>query len=340
MQNFKDSEASYRQAVKVFEQHAKTSDIDVANVAEAYYRLGEIVYKKFEDVKLTGRNLKEVQAAMKSKSAYLTEAGPFFLKSVEFEVVEWTMRALYMIGRGFYDYADAFANQPIFGNKDEQMGTRLLILRDQIHPLYDRAMQAFNQNITWAKEQNIGGEYVEMSMQGVMEMAYKKGAVLEEAIQIFMSIQPPPGSSEEDKEMFMLVVEEENIQPLRERSMAIYEAGMKIAQQIGIGPSEWVDKIRDRLRELNPDSEMISARWEQWKPTERAKQYDEDGNEIIPRGRDPEYDRSIRRIQSILSMDIPVAEKIKQLNRMQMEAERAAKFEQERIDELRAKAGS
>jgi tetratricopeptide (TPR) repeat protein len=338
MQNFKDSEANYNQAVRVYEQHSKTSDIDAANIAEAYYRLGDIRYKKFEDIKLDANNEKSMGNLVRDKTKALEEPAKYFAKAIEIGVEEWTMRATYMIGRGFYDMAEAVANQKLFGNETERMAGKIKVL-SSLEKYYERAMQYFGQNIEWAKGQNLSGEYIEMSMQAMIEMAFKKGHILEEVGLLFKNSPVPKGLSAEEVEFYTMELEERYLKAL-DAAMPKYEEALAIAKEIGIGPSEWVDRTRDRLREINPESDAINLQWAQWKPSERAKQFDEDGNEIIPRGKDPEYDRSIRRIQSILTMNIPVAEKIKQLNRMQMEAERAIVLEQERINELKAKSGS
>jgi hypothetical protein len=123
-------------------------------------------------------------------------------------------------------------------------------------------------------------------------------------------------------------------------AMPVYERGMKLAQDIGVAESEWIERIRDRLRAINPESEMIDIKLVAWKPTEAPKEYDEHGNEIAPRGRDDEYERSKRRIANIMTMDISVEDKISQLNRIKMEAERNIVLEQEKIDRLKERSGS
>jgi hypothetical protein len=338
MQNYRESEANYNQAVKVAEQHANTSDIDAGNIAEAYYRLGEIRYRRFTDIKLDAPNEKAMGNLVKDKTKALEDPAKYFAKAIEIGVEEWTMRATYMIGRGFYDMAEAVANQKLFGNETERMAGKIKVL-SSLEKYYERAMQYFGQNIEWAKDQNLSGEYIEMSMQAMMEMAYKKGYILEEVGLLFKNSPIPKELKGDDREFYEMELEE-RYQKAREAAMPKYEEALNIAKEIGIGPSEWVDKIRERLREINAESEAINLQWAQWKPKERAKQFDADGNEIVPRGRDPEYDKNMRRIQSILAMDISVADKIKQLNRIQMEAERAIQIEQEIVNELKSKSGS
>jgi len=334
MENYRESESSYNMAIRIYEQHAKTADIDVANVAQAYYRLGEIKYRTFTDIKLDARNEREMNNRVRDKTKALEEPARLFAKAIELGVEEWTMRSTYMIGRGFYDMADAVANQTLFGNEVERMGGKIKVL-SSLERYYDRAMEYFYQNITWAKEQNLSGEYIEASMQAIMEMAFKKGQILEEVGLLFKNSPVPKGLSEDEREYYVMELEERYLKAL-DAAMPKYEDGMKLAKDIGIGPSEWVDKIRERLRTINPESEYIDVEIVAWKPAERAKQYDAEGNEIAPRSRDGELNRSLDRINRIMSMDIPVDEKISQLNRIRMEAERNIVMEEERIKNLKS----
>ncbi|GBU20649.1 hypothetical protein R80B4_00528 [Fibrobacteres bacterium R8-0-B4] len=338
MQNFTDSKNNYDKAVKIYEQYSKTSDIDVANVAEAYFRVGEIFYKKFEDIKLVAKNEKEMVGVLKQKTKALEEPAKYFAKAIELGVEEWTMRATYMIGKGFYDMAEAVANQTLFGNAEEQMGGKIKVL-SSLDKYYDKAMEYFGQNIAWAKEQNLKGEYIEMSMQAMMEMAYKKGDILEQVGLLFKNAPVPKQLTGEEREFYVMELEERYLKA-QDAAMPVYENGMKMAKEIGIANSPWIDRIRERLAAINPESEWKDVQIVEWKPKERVKQYDAEGKEIVSKGRDPEFDRGMRRIDDIVKRDIGVDEKVKQLNRIQMEAERNIQLEEQRISDLKAKSGS
>jgi len=338
MQNYKESSVNYNKAIKIYEQHGKTSNIDVANVAEAYFRMGEIQYRKFEEIKLDAKSEKEMGARIKSKTGELTALAPYFAKAIEIGVEEWTMRATYMIGKGFYDMADAVANQTLFGNEMEKMAGKIKVL-STLDKYYDKAMEYFGQNIQWAKEQNLKGEYIEMSMQAIMEMAYKKGEILEEVGLLFKNSPVPKGISEEEKEYYLEQLEFKYLEAL-DAAIPAYENGMKLAKEIGIANSPWIDRLREKLAQHKSDSEWKDIQITEWKPAERAKQYDADGNEIVQRKKDPDYDRAMRSIQNIIKMDISVNDKIEQLSRIQREAERNIGLEEEKISELKSKSGS
>ncbi|MCL2689437.1 MAG: tetratricopeptide repeat protein [Chitinispirillia bacterium] len=335
MGNMRDAEKAYLDAIKIYEQYSKTSDIDVANVAQAYFMLGEIIYKRFDDTKLAGRNEREVANSMRQKTAILTDAGRRYAEAVSLGVEEWTLRATYMLGKGFYDLEVAFANQPLFGNEMQKLATRMGMLSTR-EKFYDEAIQSFGRNIGWAKEWNIKDDYIEKSMQAIMEMAYRKGAIVEELARLFKSAPVPPGLSEEELEYYTDMVEEKFLE-LLDAALPKYEEAMMLARDIGIASSPWIDSIKARILDINPASEAVNIVIVQWVPEERV---DEDGN-VIPSGpRDPELDRNIRRIGNIMTMNIGVDEKISQLQRIKMEADRNILMEQERINELRKRAGN
>jgi hypothetical protein len=234
--------------------------------------------------------------------------------------------------------AEAVANQTLFGNEVEKMGGKIKVL-SSLDKYYDKAMEYFGQNIAWAKEQNLKGEYIEMSMQAMMEMAYKKGSILEEVGLLFKNSPVPKELQGEEREFYVMELEERYLKA-QDAAMPVYENGMKLAKEIGIANSPWIDRIRERLAVINPESEWKDVQIVEWKPKERPKQYDAEGNEIASRGRDPEFDRGMRRIDGIMKMDNNVEEKIKQLNRIQMDAERNIVLEEQKISDLKAKSGS
>jgi len=54
-----------------------------------------------------------------------------------------------------------------------------------------------------------------------------------------------------------------------------------------------------------------------------------------PQFHDDTYLRNMKRIQNIVQMEIPLDDKIKQLNRIETEAQRAVSEEEEKIQELK-----
>ena len=129
-----------------------------------------------------------------------------------------------------------------------------------------------------------------------------------------------------------------------------YEDGIQAAKELGIANSQWLEKIRERIREINPSSEALNVVITEWTP-KQVPQSQVAGGSSAKAGsggalassqggpRDEQFESSMRRIQNIMRMQIPVEEKIKQLNRIEMDAKRNIVLEEERINELKGQIG-
>jgi tetratricopeptide (TPR) repeat protein len=257
IQSFSEAESKYNAAIQIYERHRGKSNIDPANVAQAYFKIGEIHYKKFENITLTAKNENEMADVVKQKIKALEEPAKYFAKVIELGADEWTMRAYYMIGKGFYDMAEAVAGQPLFGNEIEQLGGKIKIL-SSLDKYYDKAMDYFKQNIIRAKKRNLKGEYIELSKQTIMEIAYKKGANLEKAGLLLKYAPMPKELAKEDTSTFRRELEAKYLKS-QDAAVPMYENGMKLAMTLGIVESPWIDRIRKRLSELNPASQWIDV---------------------------------------------------------------------------------
>jgi hypothetical protein len=257
IQNFSEAEYKYGAAVQIYERDRKKNSFDVNNIARAYFMIGVIHYKKFDDIALTAKNEKELGDVMMQKNKALEEPVKYFAKTIEIGAEMWTARACYMIGKGFYDMAEAMANRPLFGNENEQHSGKIMALTSPA-PYYDKATDYFKQNIIRAKKRNLKNEYIEFSMQTIMEIAYKKGANLEK-IGLLLKYAPMPKElAKEDTITFRRELEAKYLKS-QDAAVPMYENGMKLAMTLGIVESPWTDRIRKRLSELNPASKWIDV---------------------------------------------------------------------------------
>jgi tetratricopeptide (TPR) repeat protein len=222
---------------------------DYVAASAAYFRAGEICYKTFEDIKLTARNADEVAGLIKSKTAALTDAAKYFGKVMGLGSGVWTIRATYMVGKGFYDMAEAVAGQTLFGNSEvEKMAEKVKIL-SSLDKYYDKAIEYFGQNIAFAKKHNLKDEYVEKSMQAMMEMVYRKGEILEQVGLVFKNSPIPDGLAGDGRKIYEKELEGRYIQAL-DAAKPVYENGLKIAKENDIKKSPWLDRIRERLKAI------------------------------------------------------------------------------------------
>jgi cellulose synthase operon protein C len=348
MGNFTEAEKDYLMAVSVYEKFHKQSDIDVGNVAEAYYKIGDIYYEKFTRIKLEGKNEKEVKDKVAAKTKALEDAAKQFAKAIEIGVEEWTIRATFKIGQGFSDMAEAVSNQTLFGRADEKIGAKVKIL-SSLDKYYSKAQEYYYKNIGWAHEQNISSPYIDTSIDKFMEMMYRKGDIMEEVGRILKTAPIPSNLDSQEKDAYRELLEEKWLQAL-DAALPKYREVIMAAKDLGIVQNQWLDKAKARISEIKPGDESLDLQWEQWKP--KPKPVAEDNNEtntndVIGKdgsssrplleidNADEDTKRVLRRIKNIVDMGIPMDDKIKQLNRIEMETNRNIELEQQKISELK-----
>lgn len=339
MKKYDAAEKNYEMATSVYEKFKTGNDIDVGSIAQAYYKLGEIKYADFTKVKLITSKEKEIKNLIKEKTKALEAPAKYFAKAIEIGVAEWTVRATYMIGMGFFDMAEAVSNQSLFGSAEQKIAGKIRIL-SSLDKYYEKAEEYFYKNIEWAHNQNIKGDYVLKSIDRFSEMLYRRGWIMEQVGIEFSGAPIPKGLSEEEQTAYRELLEEKKLQSM-DAALPKYEEGLKGAQELKLGSNEWLDKIKERIREINPSSEALAIEVQEWKPSDVVAQPG-DQNSGNARGStknatDGEYERNVRRIQNILKMQISVDEKVKQLNRVEMEAKRNIVFEEEKIKEIKEK---
>lgn len=343
LEKFNDAEKNYSMAVSVYEKFNKEADIDIASIAKSYFKIGEIRYKEFEKIQLVSKSEKAMKNLIKDKTKALEEPAKQFAKAIELGVAEWTMRATHMIGMGFVDMADAVDNQTLFGSAEQKIASKIRIL-SSLDKYYEKAQEYFYKNIDWAHTQNIKGEYIEKSIDRFMEMLYRRGYIMEQVGVEFSSAPIPRGLSEEEEMAYRELLEEKRLESM-DAALPKYEEGLRVAQSLGIAQSEWIEKLKERIREINPSSEVLNIQITEWVPEQQtqtvAQVGSSEGGELATTAsaRDEEFDNSMRRIQNIMNMDISIEEKIKQLNRIETDAKRNIVLEEEKIKNLKEQVG-
>ena len=344
MNNLTEAEKDYQMAGSVYEKFHKGSDIDVGDIAEAYYKIGDIYYGKFTQLQLEAKSEKEMKERVKDKTKALEDPAKYYARAIEIGVEEWTIRSTYMIGKGFADMAEAVANQTLFGNAAEKIASKVKIL-SSLDKYYQKAQEYFYKDIEWAHTQNIGGEYVDKSIDKFMEMMFRKGDIMEEVGRILKSAPVPKNLSKEEQDAYQQVLEEKWLEAL-DAALPRYIDVVKAGKELGIAQSQWLDKARERIREIKPDAEVLNITIEQWKPNPKPveEQQPEQKQKKVAAGPqriasfvpdDEITKRELRRIQNIMNMQISAVEKITMLNRIEIEAQRNIELEQEKIKELK-----
>jgi tetratricopeptide (TPR) repeat protein len=332
---------NYIDATSIYEKFKKEADIDVSSIAKAYFMLGECSYKDFEVIKLAAKREKDMKELIKKKTKALEEPAKYYAKAIELGVAEWTVRATYMIGMGFVDMADAVNNQTLFGDATQKIAGKIRVL-SSLDKYYEKAQEYFYKNIDWAHNQNIKGEFVTKSIDRFAEMMYLRGHIMEQVGIEFSSAPIPRGFSPEEIQAYKELLEEKRLQSM-DAALPKYEEGVKAAAELKLGQNQWVEKMKDRISEINPNSTALTIQVSEWVPEENptgstAPEGVQSG--AVPSAGqtgDPAFERSMARIQNIMNMAISAEDKIKQLNRIEMEAQRNIVMEEEKIKELKEK---
>jgi tetratricopeptide (TPR) repeat protein len=359
MGDMKEAQKDYQLAVEVYEKNKGKADMNVEAVAKSYYMQGEILYKAFTDISLKGNKAAVAKALQAKEEALKNAAGPY-AKSIEIGVEEWTLRSTYKIGMSFVDFADAIEDQSIEGSTEQKIAAKIKILMG-LQKYYESGLKYFQKNIDWAYDQNITGDYVAKSMDMFMKVLFLRANSVEKVGIILKTSPIPKDLSKEDKQSYQEVLEEKSLEAM-DKALPLYEQAIDAAAQMGIDKSPWLDKIKERIQEINPSSaaltKQITPRAAKAAPAEAAvptatpaaakdavKKAGPGVTAPAPQApaaavfHDDAYQRNMKRIQNVISMDIPLDDKVKQLKRIEAEAQRNIEQEQEKIQELKSGSG-
>jgi hypothetical protein len=270
-------------------------------------------------------------------------------------VEEWTLRSTFKIGQSFVDFATAIEDQSLEGAADQKMAAKIKIL-SSLDKYYVSGLKYFQKNIEWAYDQSISGEYVTKSMDMFMKVLFLRANALEKVGIILKTSPIPKDLSKEEKQAYQELLEEKSLEAM-DKALPLYEEAIKAAADMGIAQSPWLTKIKERIQEINPSSQAltiaINPRTPKAAPPEAAapapagpsKVQKEQKGAVVkpavaaaiaaPQFHDDTYLRNMKRIQNIVQMEIPLDDKIKQLNRIETEAQRAISEEEEKIQELK-----
>jgi tetratricopeptide (TPR) repeat protein len=355
--DFKEAQKDYQLAVEVYEKFKGKFDMNVEAVAKSYFKQGEILYRSFSDIILKG-NKQQVAANLKAKEDALKNAAGPYAKAIEIGVEEWTLRATFKIGMSFIDFAEAIEDQTIEGAADQRMAAKIKIL-SSLDKYYLSGLKYFQKNIEWSYDQNISGEYVTKSMDMFMKVLFLRANALEKVGVLLKTAPVPKDLSKEEKQAYIELLEEKALEAM-DKALPLYEEAIRTAANMNIAESPWITKIKERIQEINPSSQELNRQLVPRTPQPQAKEKDfsvpQSGKREVERKlgvsepapaavvaktvyRDEQYQRNMKRIQNIIQMGIPLEDKIKQLNRIEIESLRSIQDEEEKIKELKKQSG-
>jgi TolA-binding protein len=122
--------------------------------AKARYLQGEVLLKKFQDVKIQG-DVKQLKERLKKKSELLKKAAETFLSTAEIGAAEWTTAALYQIGVTYESFSKALLDSPPPANLNaDEKELYQQSIDEFVVPIEERSLEAYESG--WHKAVELG----------------------------------------------------------------------------------------------------------------------------------------------------------------------------------------
>ncbi len=318
--NLNKAREYYTYITAVYKKFRKKADINPTTIAKANYRIGEIKYKDFAKIKLTGSK-KQINIKLKKKQKLLKAIIKEFGKSIKLGTEEWTLRSTYQIGMCFVNLGESVKNQTVRGSAAQKIAARILAC-ETARQFYQKSEEYFGKNIEFGMDQDLSrNKWVRLSQDRFLEMRYRQAKLFEEAGDILVKAPLPRGLSREDKQIYREELEEKAYL-FKEKALPIYESGVKAAIDLEIS-SAWLKKIKKAVSAINPNSNIL---------TYKAKIKEE-------KKQKPKIDlalkQALNRINNIYNMKISTAKRIKQLKSIERDALRKIEDEKIKLSKLK-----
>ncbi len=264
LDNLEAARENYLGAVTLYEKFTRKADYDKTIIAKAYFRIGEILQKRYNDIALTGRSERAVEQKVEEKVEALSKVGEKYTKAIKTGIREWVMRSTYRIGESFVQMANAMENQTLFGNESEKVAGKIKILM-QLDKYYQKAIEQFQWNIKKAHEDNFTSDIVKQSKDMLMKCAFERAKLFERVGQTFANAPIPREFNKEERRIYQEQLQDKNLQAVQQ-SIPKYEEAVRVAKQLGIAENEWLDSTQARLENIAPTSEFVEVDIEKWTP--------------------------------------------------------------------------
>jgi len=122
--------------------------------AKARYLQGEVILRKFQDVKIQG-DVKQLKERLKKKSELLKKAAETFLSTAEIGAAEWTTAALYQIGVTYESFSKALLDSPPPANLNaDEKELYQQSIDEFVVPIEERSLEAYESG--WHKAVELG----------------------------------------------------------------------------------------------------------------------------------------------------------------------------------------
>ena len=345
-----EAEENFLLATQIFARFRESDALSNEDGAVAFFNLAEIYRARFQQLTLTGRAQRDVEAASRRKQEAFQQLAETYMNAAGLAIAEWTIRSIHSVGLASKSYAEAVRNQSLFGNNDVQTGARIQILSGTIHEFYDEAIGNFARAVQFAREAGIAASFVSDAETDLTQAWFMKGNSFQEAGTMIRNTAIPAGLDEEEEMAFIDMVEEFYLNFVQQ-ALPVFVNSIDNITALFIGRNEWTDSIQGRIQLLAAELQVAGFSFGELSQgevdlnAERARAREEGrfvvitAAELARREARQEHNQALAAVSSIVASNMSVNEKLSSLASRRTNAERATAQEAARISELRNRLG-
>lgn len=141
-----------------------------AAYAQGYFIRGEIAFRIFQDIEISGSEAWLEQLLREKADAFLA-AKEIYTMAIRTYEPEWMLASMYRIGEGYELFHQAVMALPEPAElPPEQRVEYRKTLADKMQPVLDKAITAYRLNLELAQDQQLDNEWVRLSRQRYQEL--------------------------------------------------------------------------------------------------------------------------------------------------------------------------
>jgi tetratricopeptide (TPR) repeat protein len=350
MKEYAKAEENFLLATQIFSKFKESDGLVNEDGAKAFFFLAEIYRMRFDEIKITGKTQKDIEAAAKRKGDEFKKVAETYMSAAALVVAEWTIRSVYSIGIAAKTYAADFRNQTLIGKEDVKLATQIQILSNFVHQFYEEALGNFVKAIQLARESGIKAGYVREAELYLSQTWFLKGYAFEEAGNILRNSPIPKGLDEEEEMAYIDALEEYYVNFVQQ-ALPVYVAGINNMTTLFVGKNVWSDTIQSHIGLLaaglgasgfdigeiaeattDLDAEVAKARAD-------GRFVEVSAADVARKQAEADHEQALTAINNVLMGSMSVGDKLSALASRRANAERAKMDEEQKIVALRMKLG-
>jgi len=233
----------------------KDAGLIAAIPAEAAFRSGELSYVKIIATELKG-NSRAKEKIIKGMAKHLEVAIGHYSFAIEQAEQKWTLRSTMRMGDLFMAFASVTGKEVVSSKNEIARFGALINIKKGLPNFYGKGRNLYQKNLDIAKEQSIKSPWVDTSSIKYLNTYFLEGMVYEDIGNLLLNSPIPPGLTQDELEEYKAALEDKQME-FMSVAEGKYGNGLKAAQFYGLDNEE-SNKIKERLRELNPEAAELN----------------------------------------------------------------------------------